>query len=82
MLGEKGLEIACLFFFKPVNSYSSFKTPFKFHLPWEVFLISKGCYPVLPLGIHTSLYTAPSPRPPSYHPETGGQGKPQYGGDF
>lgn len=42
-----------LFFLNPVNSYSSFMTPLKFPLPWEAFLISKDCHPVLPLGIHS-----------------------------
>lgn len=51
LLSEKSLGIAC--FLNPVNSYSSFKTPFKFPLPWEAFLISKVCHPVLPLGTHS-----------------------------
>lgn len=61
VLGEKRLGIA----FKKtttVNFYLSFMSPLKFPLPGEAFLISKGCYPVLPLGIQAPdsfLHKAP-----------------------
>lgn len=43
-----------------MNSYSSFKTPLKFPLPWEAFLISKGYHPVLP---ESSLRAPTAPNP-------------------
>lgn len=57
LLGGKMLGIACFKKKKCTNSYSSFKTPLKFPLPWEAFLISKGSHPVLP----ESSPTAPNP---------------------
>ena len=61
VFGEKRLGIA-LKKITTVNFYSSFMSPLKFPFPREAFLISKDCYPVLPLGIQapdSSLYKAP-----------------------
>lgn len=67
VLGEKSLGIALKKKKKKTeNFYSSFMSPLKFPLPREAFLISKDCYPVLPLGIQapdSSLYKAPPHHP-------------------
>lgn len=63
LLGGKMLGIACLKKKKCMNSYSSFKTPLKFPLPWEAFLISKGYHPVLPESSLRAPSQPPTPSP-------------------
>lgn len=48
---------------KCMTSYLSFKTPLKFPLPWEAFLISKGYHLVLPESSLRAPSQPPNPSP-------------------